>query len=139
LKRIVVVAGGGLALATLAGCGGAPGADYPAPVGGSSAGLGSLEDAEQELDVLERRLGLSPADEPLPAETSGAVSPAAPVHPESLSQQSRCETACDALASMGRAASRVCAMSGPGDRCARAESRVARAREHVTSTCGECS
>lgn len=139
MKRIVVVAGAGFALATLAGCGGAPSADYPAPVGASSAGPDSLGDAEQELDALERRLGLSPAGEPLPSETSGAVSPAAPRPPEPLSHPPRCETACDALASMGRAASRVCAVAGPGDRCTRAESRVTRAREHVTSTCGECS
>jgi hypothetical protein len=138
LKRVVIVAGGGVALAALSGCGGSPAAEYPGPAPGAAVGV---EEAELELDALERSLGLIPPASPDAGahETHGAVSPAQPgTDPAPLSTP-RCETACDSLASMTRAASRVCALAGPGDRCAKAESRAARAREHVVRSCGECS
>jgi hypothetical protein len=51
--------------------------------------------------------------------------------------RSPCETACEALGSMRRAAKRVCALE-PGERCSKAQTRVSRASERVRSRCQEC-
>jgi hypothetical protein len=142
LKRIVIVMEGLAACATLAGCGGASEASYyPSQ---TAPGYSTVDQAELELDALERSLGLAPVGAGPVIDSGGANAPVQPVPlqpgaPPSEALSTRCETACDSLASMTRAAERICSMSGPGDRCARAESRVSRARAHVVSTCGKCS
>jgi hypothetical protein len=49
-----------------------------------------------------------------------------------------CTTACRALASMDRAAGRVCAMSDEQSRCEDAKGRVRSARAQVKKACGSC-
>jgi hypothetical protein len=59
--------------------------------------------------------------------------------PQSNDVTDRCATACQAFASMQRAAGRLCALAGEDDvRCERAMARVARAAELVRSACPEC-
>jgi hypothetical protein len=48
-----------------------------------------------------------------------------------------CETACDALAAMRKAADRVCDIA-PGERCDAARARVASAEKRVLEACPEC-
>ncbi len=50
---------------------------------------------------------------------------------------SDCGAACEAVASMSRAANRVCELA-PGPRCAAARDRVARARKRVSEACPDC-
>jgi hypothetical protein len=104
----------------------------------------TLEGAEAELARLEASLdgtfgaaGADASGEPMPAPP-----PTAGVEPGQLSKKneaaSRCENACDALASMGRSANRICELAGPGDRCEAAKARVASATTRVTAKCTEC-
>jgi hypothetical protein len=54
---------------------------------------------------------------------------------------SDCERACQALGSMQRAATRICALepaSRKGSRCPEARERLAKARQQVSSSCGVC-
>lgn len=130
------------AVASLVGaCGGSsPSAAPPGP-----AGLPDTEatDDEAELTRGEYLLGLSSAK----VQTTNDGAPGLEPQPGTAPQigatpnagPPTCETACSALASMVRAAGRICSLSGPGDRCSRAQSRVDRARTHVESTCGSCS
>ena len=50
--------------------------------------------------------------------------------------ESACERACDALASMKRAADRVSVLDG--DRCPSARERVTKATQRVTARCRTC-
>jgi hypothetical protein len=53
------------------------------------------------------------------------------------SASSDCAIACKALESLRRAAERICALD-PGERCADARDRLARAEERVRSACPAC-
>ena len=58
-----------------------------------------------------------------------------------LSTATSCPEACRALASMQRAAARICELVDEGDpegRCARAEARLRTWRERVEAKCGTC-
>ncbi len=117
---------------------------------GACGGASSYEAAPKQLQVGladpdelalwegERALGLSS-----PAAESGPTDAAAPVPTVSAGQApqplaANCENACEALGSMKKAAAHICELD-QGSRCERAQARVARARNHVESSCGECS
>jgi hypothetical protein len=123
----------------------------------------TVDDAIQALDRAEQRLSSTlggPAGQgsssgarwaDLPQQPAGPITPApvpAPTLPvgEQPAQQGaygaadRCATACQAFASMQRAAGRLCGLAGEDDpRCERAMGRVARAAELVRNACPECS
>jgi hypothetical protein len=144
-------------LATLGGCGG--GVSAPAKGG---AGQDPLAAAEAELAAAEARLGprfaLRANEAPYrpmgeeAGETGGtthqATQPApAPPPPTALEHHEAeppedanadtCETACDALSAMRKAADRICELA-PGERCDAARARVADAEKRVTEACSEC-
>jgi hypothetical protein len=105
--------------------GSAPGGFTPPP-GAESPALPAIETldlagAEARLAALEVELGAK--------------------REERLSSPKACQEACRALASMGRAADRICALApgGPAPtRCQIARDRVERAREAVEQRCGRC-
>lgn len=108
----------------------------------SDAPAATVEGAEAELARLEASLdrtfdsvGADSAGEPIPAPlpTAGAGDPSQVSKKNEA--ESRCENACDALASMGRSANRICELAGPGDRCEAAKSRVASASARVNAKC----
>jgi hypothetical protein len=72
------------------------------------------------------------------AEPGGA--PSAPSEQQGgYAATDRCVTACQAFASMQRAAGRLCGLAGEDDpRCSRALGRVAHAAELIRSACPEC-
>lgn len=51
---------------------------------------------------------------------------------------SNCETACKALASIRRAADRICALEPNGERCSAARTKAADATKRVHDACPEC-
>jgi hypothetical protein len=143
------------AAATAAGCGGGA-----APAKGG-AGQDPLAAAEAELAAAEAKLGPrfgsrhtvappgpGPADgvpqpgggtshlpaQPSPPPTAGLEHHKA--EPEDTNADS-CETACDALSDMRKAADRICELA-PGERCDAARARVADAVKRVTEACSEC-
>ena len=123
------------------------GAESRASVTSGGEAPATLEAAEAELARLEASLdgtfgavrteGADATGEPMPAPPTAGVA-----EPGQLSKKgepaSRCENACDALASMNRSANRICELAGPGDRCEAAKSRVASASARVTAKCSEC-
>src|SRR5262249_46308294 len=96
-----------------------------------------LQNAE---DVLGRALGGPVAGEAPPARKaeSGPASPEAPGR-AGLASGDPCFTACRALASMERAATHLCELTGDGDtRCSNARTRVKTAPARVRSSCPVC-
>lgn len=153
MRRLLL--GSGLAaVASVAGCG-----------GGTSQAKGGaphdpLAEAEAQLAAAEARLGhrfgVSRTEAPSnvgPA-AGGSVDPGATTHeaaqpapppagreadaaqPDDTSADS-CESACDALSAMRKAADRICELA-PGERCDTARARVADAEKRVTEACSEC-
>lgn len=87
----------------------------------------------------------SPAPEPAPAAAppppaeSEATGAAAPATPPTFEASDPCFTACRALASMERAASHLCGLTGEEDpRCDGAKGRVRNATERVRAGCPSC-
>lgn len=137
------------------GCGSAPAAPESPPKTEarqpSIADFASMSapDAEKELAraeaSLEATIGLRidgvadasgeprPSAPPRPAEST-ATTPS--VDGQTASANSACENACDALASMKRAAQRICALDA--ERCSAVQARVTKATERVHSRCAEC-
>jgi len=130
----------------------APDADQPssAPPGERAKELqfsgGEDEEPSVALDraeaEVERALGgegdyATPPTPAAPVTTDGAPGPVAK-RPEVLGGDP-CHTACRALASMRRAADRLCAISGDEpERCGDARGRVERAEERVSARCPAC-
>jgi hypothetical protein len=80
----------------------------------------------------------APSPAPPPPE-SEAVRAAAPASPPSFEASNPCATACRALASMERAASHLCGLTGEEDpRCDGAKVRVRNATERVRAGCPSC-
>ena len=157
-----------LSLLVLQACGGAaPKSEAPTTPRPPAAGYGapaldqvsSVDEALQALDRAEQSLsstlGGSPTHggAPPPRWAEAPTQPVGPVPgeepaphaaPQSTPPQptdvaDRCATACQAFASMQRAAGRLCALAGEDDvRCERAMARVAHAAELVRSACPEC-
>jgi hypothetical protein len=135
-----------------------PDAQYGAPafdqVSSVDEALQALDRAEQSLSSTLGGPGMHAGSQP----PRWAEAPKPPVGPEpvpggeavpsSVPQSTppqtngaadRCATACQAFASMQRAAGRLCALAGEDDaRCERAMARVAHAAELVRSACPEC-
>lgn len=94
-----------------------PGSTPASPAGGAGGATSramALQSAASEVESSQRELDVAAGD---------------------------CRNACRALASMDRAAGKVCALSqgdGDGRRCEDARTRVYSARDRVRSTCGEC-
>jgi hypothetical protein len=106
--------------------------DAPATLEGAEAELARLE-ASLETSFGVKDTGDAPS-EPAPPPTAGMAQPLS----KKNESANRCENACDALASMGRSAERICQLAGPGERCDTAKSRVASATTRVTAQCSEC-
>jgi hypothetical protein len=133
-----------LGLAALGACGGgmepsrapadpaaSPGA-YPAPttmmdqpttVDGAAA---SLDQAEMELNRA------------IPTGAAPFASPPGQPGATPLSEGDACTIACQALASMQRAASHLCELAGEGERCDAAKARVQTASDRVQQACPGC-
>jgi hypothetical protein len=129
--------------------------------------LGALDDAEAELRLALGGAGAgddgmtgppgaypqpyaqpppgqpAPAPPPEPAEPqAGGQEPSLDREEEAraYSPESPCQVACRALASMERAALRLCELSGQDDaRCVRAQERLDQAQVRVESSCSTCS
>ncbi len=109
-----------------------------------------FDDAEQELGAALRGKAAPPptgadafeAPEPLPAQPSPPDPRPASESPQPetrLAAESPCTKACRALASMRRAADRLCELTGEGDeRCQDVRDRVKVARKRVQSRCPAC-
>jgi hypothetical protein len=97
------------------------------PAGDAGGAQGELTDPASALERAERDLD------------AALGSLAATPQSTSLATD-ECTTACRALGSMQRAASRLCELDTPreGERCAHAKARVARAEERVRSRCASC-
>jgi hypothetical protein len=140
-RLLAVVAAGSLAAAIGAGgCGGSPERQPTGPFDVSTLG-----GAEAELTRAEASLARALGDPTLIADAAQTGSPIALPEPppKETAQQAggqpspgTCETACDALASMRRAADRVCVLDAA--RCGPARARVERAAERVKASCSEC-
>lgn len=121
--------------------------------------LGALERAEGELlaalgDRPESELAEQqgyPQAQPGQAAPTYAQPAPPPAEPEAPAEEagdadgvgdeasSRCAVACRALASMERAAERLCELSGEDDeRCVQARERFAAALDRVEASCSEC-
>lgn len=123
-----------------------------------------IAEAEAELNAAEARLGRfarksslgteTPiqAGVPGPTSTTGPPGQAEPApappgdrvvegvkksEPDEQGFADTCETACDALNAMRKAADRVCDLA-PGERCDTARARVADAEKRVMEACPEC-
>ncbi len=126
-----------LALLSNTSCGGsAPDSAAPKPE------ISSLDQAEAELEraeavIFPRALQEPGADPAVQPKHQVPAQPAAPLS-DAGGDASACETSCGALASMKRAAERVCSLAGEGERCDKARGRVTRARERVIAACSEC-
>jgi hypothetical protein len=128
---------------------------------GSGRGDPSLEphirDALAELEAAERTLlehtgraaGDAPAPEgpPKPSKPKPRAPPAdekrpdasPPRAPTGRATTTSCDAACQALASMQRAAAYLCRLAGQQDpRCERAAARVRTASDRVATSCGSC-
>ena len=109
-----------VALALAAGCGGAATAEKSAPAapsGGAAAGASGTSDfppsvgaARSDFDREEHEVQLASSD---------------------------CQAACKALASMERAADRLCLVAEPQE-CSDARVRVDRAKRAISAQCGGC-
>ncbi|NUP12020.1 MAG: hypothetical protein HOW73_38730 [Polyangiaceae bacterium] len=146
-RRALVLFGAAFFLAGLggiaAGCGGAA-KESAEP----TTSVTSLSGAEDDLSRAEASLDAMLGGTPLAGAQGGTTAePAAPEEPRGakpppppgsmgLATGSTCESACDALASMRRAAERICALEE--SRCAAARERVTRAAERVRTRCTEC-
>lgn len=111
---------------------------------------GRYEDAEAALDRAERDiqkalvLGGEDQDRARDVEDEEPAAPQAQPAPYTdrstkSTQERRCTTACRALASMDRAANKVCDLAGSDDsRCNGARTRVSSARDLVRRSCPTC-
>jgi hypothetical protein len=81
--------------------------------------------------------GGQPLGQPTPQDAAMEAKPGAPQKGgESAPAQDPCGIACNALASMGRAARHLCEMAGPDEpRCTSARERVKNATERVSAHC----
>jgi hypothetical protein len=97
-------------------------------------------DPEAELaraeQSLERAL-LAPKEAPSNQEHP-VIDPTPRPPPSDMTAGPDCETACEALGSIRRAAARICEISGPGERCTSARERLDRAEKRVQEACPEC-
>ena len=138
LRRLAAASLAG-AICQLAACGGA---EPRTSVTGDPAT--TVEDAEAELARLEASLertfgpGLDSPERPIPAAPPTAGQLDRTTITKKNEPASRCENACDALASMSRSADRICQLAGPGARCDAAKARVSSATTRVTAQCSEC-
>lgn len=123
--------------------------------GYSAKPMDTVSEAEAALDAAEKELGDmiliagaapvpaapvpgSPVAEPRPSPAPNENRPQ--VEFSHLAKADRCSRACHALASMQRAAERLCELAGEGDtRCKSARSRVTAARDVVQAACPDCS
>jgi len=109
-----------------------------------------FEDAEAALDRAERDIQKAlvlggdednrarDAEEPVGPQAQPAPAPYADRSTKSA-QERRCTTACRALASMDRAANKVCDLAGSDDsRCDGARTRLSAARDIVRRSCPTC-
>jgi len=140
---------------TAAACGGsaqpapqlAPSEQAPTPA------LTTADEAGQALDAAEQQLrqliappdsyAQPPATGPQPPGTAAGVDSPAPPPPAQptaeMSAADRCSIACRALASMSRAAERLCELTGEDDdRCVSARARVTAAEELIYRSCPSC-
>jgi hypothetical protein len=97
--------------------------------------------AQCDLDMA---LGVSTSPDPGVAPQvfvdPGTQAPRPAVQPTprpAVPEGTRCAAACQALASLERAAAHLCALSDPTE-CADAKSRVEQARDRVVKACGAC-
>ena len=131
----------------------APPPNVAAPMAqpGQAYGQGLIDAPSAELDAAERQIAAALGEvkndardegEGAPKATPGVVPPPAPQkRPERGPGGARdgCTTACGALASMARAATRLCALTGEGDaRCASARDRLRAAEGRVRAACPSC-
>jgi hypothetical protein len=140
-------------LGVLGGCGGAAppsGAQSPASASGVDGANANLDQAEREVALA---LGVPPpAKEPgaiggAPPPPPPVVAPAAPqsmsdsAKPDTAAKADPCLSACPALASMRRAATQLCGLTGGDDdaRCQSAHERVKHAEQQVHDHCPACS
>lgn len=102
----------------------------------------SVPEAERELARAEASLeGQFGARVDETNDANGEPQPHAPAPPPEsaatpTAANAACENACDALASMKRAAQRICALDA--ERCSSVQARVTKATERVHSRCHEC-
>lgn len=106
--------------------------------------LGTAKEALEALDTAEARLLDEVAFGANDHDANDGSPPEATESPEgtrlSARGYGRCARACEALASMVRAADRLCAMTGEEeDRCRSARRRVDAARHIVEAHCPSCS
>jgi hypothetical protein len=125
------------------GCGSAPMSKADLP------DRNELAAAEAELAAAEARIpGEPPAatgyQQPSPPAPGTdpqpqlqAQSPAPADRPLAGSDADSCQSACDALTAMKKAADRICALA-PGPRCEAARTRVANAEKRVMEACPGC-
>lgn len=103
--------------------------------------------AEEELRAAEARIlpgsslgggaGDRPAPQPGSAPRPQPEASPAPSPLDTSGDADSCESACDALESMKKAAARICALA-PGERCEAARARVANAEQRVMEACPGC-
>lgn len=150
------------ALTLLVGCASSKEAAKPSASAPAAAGAAQpvrpAEDAER-TEERKKEVAAPPAQAPAPPPPQaapGAQGAPAPLlsRQAALAQASRdldaagreldvaagdCRNACRALASMDRAAGRICALEGRGEqRCDGAKDTLRSSRDRVKQTCGEC-
>ncbi len=112
----------------------------------STEPLTTAEDASQALAAAEQQLqqlGLTAEGHaeppPLTKPDPGMEPPATGQPAAELSISRRCTIACQALASMSRAAERLCQLTGEDDdRCVSARARLTAAEELIYRICSSC-
>ena len=135
-------------------------ATSPIPLTDVGSALAELDRAENEISLhvpgQRQDVGMAqpsaraapetespPAPAPAPAAPPSEAEPtpsAAPAPPLAVETSDPCFTACRALASMERAASHLCGLTGEEDpRCDGAKVRVRNATERVRAGCPSCS
>lgn len=135
---------GALLLAGSLGFSSACSKQQPSEAPGSSARpMRSPDEAEAVFAEAEKELGSVLAKDAYAPPPAGGITPSAPAPSEAGHWQSRemgrCARACKALASMQRAANRLCELTGEGDdRCTDVRARVAAARAVVAKSCKRC-
>ncbi len=97
-------------------------------VGGGGQGLPGQQPVKPTAPAQPEPPGPRPQPAPQPHRVETEASAA---------DDDTCESACDALHAMQRAADRVCELA-PGDRCEAARTRVADAEKRVMEACPEC-
>jgi hypothetical protein len=137
--------------AILAGCG-APSEPAYTPEAKGATHDPTSRDAAADVETgdferEERRLeeafggaeGEGEADDPVPRSEPAPPPGVEPNTATGLDTAQRCAIACKALASMKRAAARVCEISGDDDeRCENLRERVEKARQRVSARCPQC-